>query len=93
MSDFWKSQIDKIILVSLFLILVGVAVWLQLRPGMDEGALDWARHNGDLAIGALLGLITGKVLTPKPETTDIVKTTVSHIEPEKLPEGRAAGNS
>ena len=59
MKDFFQKQFDKLLLAFLFLLILGVAIWLQVRPGMDEGAMDWARHNGDLIVGALLGLITG----------------------------------
>jgi hypothetical protein len=58
--EFFKQQFDKLLLAFLFLTTLGIATWLQIRPGMDEGAIDWARHNGDLAMGALLGIITGK---------------------------------
>lgn len=57
----WQN-LDKLILTFLFLICLGVAVWLHLTKNMDEGSLDWVRHNTDLVLAGLLGLMGGRAL-------------------------------
>ena len=61
MSDFLAEHFDKLLLTGLFLVLVGIVVHMT-HDGRDVAALNWAREQASLIIGALLGLITGAVL-------------------------------
>ena len=66
----FKDNFDKILLAALFLVVLAVATALTLTGAMDEGSLDWARSVGNLVLGGLLGLITGKLTNKPPEGGD-----------------------
>lgn len=57
----WKN-IDKLMLFAMFVIAISAALWMQSHAGMDESAFDWARHNTDLILAGLLGLMTGRAI-------------------------------
>lgn len=56
----WQN-LDKLLLALLFLCCMGVGAWMNVHGAtMDEGSLDWARHNTDLLLAALFGLMGGR---------------------------------
>lgn len=62
--EFLKHQFDKLIL--LFVWLVMIAVWVYLRG--DKEAAQYAGNAASGAIGALLTIITGKMLNQQNTT-------------------------
>lgn len=59
--DFIKDNFDKLLLVSVFLVLVGMVVHFS-HDGRDAAVIAWGREQAGTVLGALLGLITGAVL-------------------------------
>lgn len=81
----WQN-LDKLILCFLFIFTMGSAIWISFKGGMDEGSLDWARHNTDLVLAGLLGLMGGRAWSNYTSTT-VDKTNASvEITPPKPPE-------
>lgn len=74
----WQN-LDKLMLFTLFLVCMGSAIWIHRNGGMDEGSLDWARHNTDLVLAGLLGLMGGRAWQ------HITQTSTTEVPP-KLPE-------
>lgn len=64
----WQN-LDKLILCFLFLVTLGTAVFMSMRMLTDEGVLDWARHNTDLVLAGLLGLMGGRAWSNYTNTT------------------------
>ena len=64
MSDFVRSEFNKILLTFLFLVMVGVVLWMA----RDAANVNWAREQAALILGGLLGLITG-ISIGKTQTT------------------------
>lgn len=65
MKDFLKEHFDKLLLTFLFLVMVGVVLYMS----HDAANVNWAREQAALILGGLLGLITGVVIgrnTPPP---------------------------
>ena len=73
---FWQN-LDKFMLFGLFLICIGVSVSMHYKSTMDEGSLDWARHNTDLVLAGLLGLMGGRAMANR--------TTANHSGPSDNP--------
>lgn len=69
-ENFWR-HFDKILLAALFMFVYLVTTFLTHSGNMDEGSLDWGRQTGNLIVGALLGVVTGKLLAEKPADKDL----------------------
>lgn len=67
-ENFWR-HFDKILLAALFIFVYTVTTFLTHGGNMDEGSLDWGRQTGNLIIGGLLGMITGRLLADKNPAT------------------------
>lgn len=83
MEKCWQN-LDKMMLFWLFLISLCAAIWLQLH-GSPEGAVDWARHNTDLVLAGLLGIMGGRAWAS--QTT---KAIADGIQIEKTSTGEVA---
>lgn len=69
MSDFLKSQFDKLLLIVLVIFLSIYALHTAHHP-TDAKLADWATKTSDLMTGALLTLITGGRLMQRRVDTD-----------------------
>lgn len=82
-EKFWQN-IDKLILILLFLVTLFCAIWLTVwmmsNNHMDEGTLDWCRIIVSDLLSGLLGLMGGraieKAMNQKIEPHDNASVTV-----------------
>jgi hypothetical protein len=63
--DFWKSQIDKVILLVLIGAFLGVFVHMLHHKDGDAASLQWVEKSADMATGSLITLITGQIFNRK----------------------------
>lgn len=59
--EFLRRDFDKLLLTSVFLLLVGLVVHMS-HDNQDASIINWAREQAGTVLGALLGLITGVAL-------------------------------
>ena len=77
--QFIYTVFDKLVLIFMVLVFVGVMTFAQKQP-----VVDFSIHAVDILIGALVGLITGALLKSSSSTTTTTKSTAG-----TLPDARA----
>jgi len=63
--DFLKTNFDKILLVGLFLVMVGISEQAIHSPGTDMSSINWLENVDGQILAALLALMAGRAFTPK----------------------------
>lgn len=63
MKELIHAHFDKLLLAFLFLVALGVVLYLATTG--NQATLGWSQHAADLILGALIGMITGVALTRK----------------------------
>jgi hypothetical protein len=61
--DWAKQHFDKLVLIALFLVMIGLVTTFSLHS--DKEIMHWFREVANTVLGTLLGLITGKALADK----------------------------
>lgn len=57
--DFVRQNIDKVILLIVFIYVFHATLGLIAIPGVDAATIAWAREIAGTVLGGLLGLVTG----------------------------------
>ncbi len=78
----WKN-LDKLMMMWLFVMAMGSALFISTHSNMDEGTLDWARTVTVSIFSVLAGLVGG-VAIGKSQAGATSSTTITHTEPTIL---------
>lgn len=60
MLEFVKHNLDKFVMAALFVFMVSVVIHMSHDGLTDSGAVNWAREQAGIILGALVMLITGR---------------------------------
>lgn len=58
-GDFLKSNLDKIIIVGVFIYVFHASMGLIYHPGVAEASIAWVRELASGILGCLFGLVNG----------------------------------